>query len=455
MRRFARASVALLTLGVCFLLAVPASSMAASPQVTLGTIQNLSSDSGASTAPVIAVSGIHIYVAREDQTGGKAQTYFTSSTNGGASWSTVTKLTLKGGGASTTVNAVQMAVSGSYVYLTWRQGGKTAYAVSNNYGTSFAWGILSDGSAPGQGGVGAPKGTMTSQALSTNGTSAYFTWNDAVSSTQQDMEFAATYDGGAHFTAPVTLATGTLSHEDENAAIGKYVYVVWDAIWFTASNNGGKPGTWSAQVNLQPTGCKSPCKAREPMISASGSNVYVTYPSDVSGEYQTYVSVSHDYGATFPNGPQLLSTGVDNTRDVQVASSGNNVYVTSRGLVHGSTQQYVYVSNDDGNTFAAPYLLGQEPGSQAGFGDLAVDGNNVYVQWPHGSPAQIYLAASLNSGTNWDTAQQVSSSSSGVVACGDPAGGQGPMIAAINGHVYLVWEDTSTGSGDIFFVASS
>ena len=34
---------------------------------------------------------------------------------------------------------------------------------------------------------------------------------------------------------------------------------------------------------------------------------------------------------------------------------------------------------------------------------------------------------------------------------GDPSGGQGPMAAADHGQVYLVWEDKSTGSGDIYF----
>jgi len=447
----------LLTVAVCLLLASPTAVVASTPQVTLGTIQNLSNDTGASTAPVIAAVGSHVYVAWADTStsSGKAQAWFVSSNNYGmaGTWSSITKFALKGG-ANTNVNAVQMAVSGEYVYLTWKQSSQTAYAVSSNYGASFTYGILSDGSAPGQGGVGAPAGDMASQALSTNGTSAYFTWNDATNAGPQQMQFVATYDGGAHFTAPVTLATGTRSVEDENAAVGKYVYVVWDAIWFTASTDGGKPGTWSKQVNLQPNGCKAPCKAREPMVSATGSNVYVTYPSDVSGQYQTYISVSNNNGVSF-TGPTLLSTGLTNTRDVQVESTGTSVYVTSRGLLDGDTNQWVYVSQDSGKTFASPYMLGALPGSQNGFGGFAVSGSDVYVLWPHNSPQQVYLASSLNNGMAWSAAQQVSSSTGGVVAYGDPGGSQGPLVAACNGHVYLVWEDTSTGAGDIYFVGSS
>ena len=38
---------------------------------------------------------------------------------------------------------------------------------------------------------------------------------------------------------------------------------------------------------------------------------------------------------------------------------------------------------------------------------------------------------------------------------GDPIGGQGPMAAAYNGHVYMVYVDQSTGDGDIYFVSGS
>src|SRR5712692_3261536 len=43
--------------------------------------------------------------------------------------------------------------------------------------------------------------------------------------------------------------------------------------------------------------------------------------------------------------------------------------------------------------------------------------------------------------------QQLTRVDDGVVAMGDPGGSQGPLAAANNGHIYLVWVDTSTVYG--------
>jgi hypothetical protein len=254
--------------------------------------------------------------------------------------------------------------------------------------------------------------------------------------------------------------------EDESASITvagtNYVYVVWDSIFFTVSSDNGQ--TFTTPVNIKPAACAYPCLSREPMISASGSHVYVTYPSDVSGPYQTYIVVNNNFGNPANWGaPQLLSGGLSNTREVQVTSLGSNVYVTSRGessLAKG-TQQYAYVSNDNGTTFSAPKLLSttsaSSGGAENGFGGFAIDPmtGDVFVQWPHNSPSQLFVAGSEDQGSTWSSPIQASKSTGGIVAMGDPGGSQGPLAAALNHHIYLVWEDTSTGGGDIYFVAGT
>jgi hypothetical protein len=432
---------------------------------------NLSNDSGASTAPVVATvnngGNQYVYVAWMDTTPGKATTFFAVSVNG-AAFSAPIEFTGLKGPANPNTSAVQIAATGKYVYLTWKQGPATAYAASSDNGVHFVYGLLSAGSAPGQT-SGAPAGTMTAQAVSTNGTSAYFTWADTPSSGGNNtIQFVVTHDAGAHFTSPVQLNTGPAAphnpREDESFALGDYAYVTWDSIWFSASTNGGNVGTWSVPVFLKPTNCVFPCLGREPMIFASGTNVYVTFPMggwNGTIPYTTMIVVSHDNGKTF-NAPQDLSGAtLSNTREVQVTSFGKDVYVTSRGTLTGikGTQQYVYVSTNSGDTFSAPIPLASSPqsGPENGFGGFALDQTtgNVYVQWPHGQTSQLYISESTNVGTTWSAAQQVSASTSGVVAMGDPNGGQGPLAAADHGHIYIVWEDTSTGNGDIFFASAS
>jgi hypothetical protein len=273
----------------------------------------------------------------------------------------------------------------------------------------------------------------------------------------------------SHPTSPVNLVvSGTFfsAHgEVETASVGSFVYAVWDSIFFSASSDNGQH--WSTPIQIRPpfpAGCFFPaCVAREPMISASGSNVYVTFPAAINGQYQTYIAVSNNNGATFAAAKSLSPT-LSNTREVQVTSAGSNVYVTSRGTSSQAkgTQQFAYVSHDNGATFTKPILLNQSgmkgvPGPENGFGGFALDQStgNVYIQWPHNSPSQIYLSASQDLGVTWSSAVQVSKSTTGVVAMGDPGGSQGPLIAAGNGHIYAVWEDTQTGSGDIYFASAS
>ena len=433
----------------------------ASSSFTFSPIQNLSNNSGASTAPVIATVNYqghqYVYVAWEDTSSGSRRTYFRVSQNGGSTWGSTTVFSGLSGKANALTSAVQMAANGNYVFLTWMQGAATAFAASSNNGASFSCGashakacILSSG---------VPVGTMTAQAVAASGKHVYVSWSDSADNGSQYIFLAASNNAGGSFSNPVKLNTvQAYTHgEDEIAAVGQYVYATWDSIYFTVSSNYGQ--TWSAPIQLRPNSCTYPCAGREPMISAVGSDVYVTFPMGGLGgtsTYSTIVNVSHDHGLTWTQTD--LSKGIiSNTREVQVTSNGRNVYVTSRGNQTGGTQQYAYVSNDEGVTWSAPILLGPlKSGTENGFGGFALDSTTgaVYLQWPHGTLSQLYLSESIDNGTSWSFPQQVSSSTGGVVAMGDPKGGQGPMAAAAHGQVYLVWEDKTTGSGDIYFTSA-
>jgi hypothetical protein len=213
------------------------------------------------------------------------------------------------------------------------------------------------------------------------------------------------------------------------------------------------------------------------MVSAastsSGIRVYVTTPSNSTpdGSYQTFVIVCAPT-TTVKSGVTMIVNGcgaakdlsigfLSNAREVQIASSGNYVYITSRGQVNntGGTQQFIYVSSNAGATFTPPTQLSVKlPNPENGFGGVTVNGNNVYVLWQHNTKAkgvqQMVFAASQDNGATWAPYQQVSNSTSGVEGYGDPSGGQGPMVAANSGHVFTVWQDNSTGVANIYFRGS-
>jgi hypothetical protein len=489
--------VSTMALGLVFLFAFSpfVASAQAKSLLSFGTIQNLTKNSGtaASTAPVVATVGSYVYVAWEEKpASGHVVTEFRASSNGGTSWGSIIVFSGLSGGANTNLDAVQIAASGTYVYLTWKQGGATAFAASSDNGATFHCGSKSGACIVS---TGEPTGKDTAEAISANGANAYITWNDQTS-TSALIEEVTTNDGGVTFSPITNLNTGAsaggFAAEDESAAVGSYVYVVWDSIWFSANSNYGNPADWTSPIQLHPPYCTSGCLSREPMISATGNNVYVTFPNDngstsgSTGNYNTYIAVSHDNGATWlnDNGPgtcvpgssgcnpahDLSQPSLSNTREVQVASYGSDVVVTSRGTASGvkGTQQYAYVSTNNGATFTPPILLGALPGSESGFGGVKIDQTNgqAYVYWPHGSPSQLYVSTcalatgpctSLGSSAGqWSSSpQQVSKSTAGIVLLGDPGGSQGPMLAANNGVAYFVWEDKSTGNGDIYFTSTT
>ena len=153
----------------------------ASLVLTFNPIINLSNNSGASTAPVIAVVGSHVYVAWEDKSinGKQAQTFFRSSNSSGATFGPTLEFTGLPGAANNQLDAVQIAAEGQYVFLTWQQGGATAFANSSNFGASLSWRIISSG---------APPGFMTGQTIAVNETNVYVSWSESETPTGNQEE---------------------------------------------------------------------------------------------------------------------------------------------------------------------------------------------------------------------------------------------------------------------------
>lgn len=447
----------IVSLLICFSGSFFSSVASGSTGASFGAIQNLSNNGGGnSTAPVVAAVGSHVYVAWEEKPAinKHIETFFVTSSDEGSTWGAIIAFSNMNGGATPQTSAVQIAAEGSYVFLTWEQGGQTAYAISSNYGATFPQnGTFTVSSSQ--------VGSMSGEAVAASGPYVYFSWADSLTTGGKVILFVQGHDGGGGvfaFTIPKAVSTGKTSGEDEIGSGGNNVYVIWDSIYVVVSQNNGLTFTSPKQLS---TGSSGGSAGREPMIAVCGSNVYVTFLSRLSSTspYIAYVAVSNNGGTTWVSA-KALSTVLSTIREVQVNCNGNNVYVTSRGksaTVTG-TQQYVYVSNDTGATFSQPILLGPKlPDPENGFGGVAVSGNDVFVSWVHNNQSkgvqQVFFSASEDNGSSWAPNQQVSNSQTGVVGYGDPIGGQGPLIAAIPNLVYLVWEDNSTGNSQIMFTS--
>lgn len=134
-------------------------------------------------------------------------------------------------------------------------------------------------------------------------------------------------------------------------------------------------------------------------LSASGNNVYVSWVSNQTGNWDTYVKTSKDRGQTFGdiikiNGtgtmPQTDKIGVypglDPLEDVpleatHVTAYGDNVYVTSWDKKTGNWEVFLARSTDNGETFGDSVNLSNTTDKRSDAAHIYALEDNVYLTW--------------------------------------------------------------------------
>jgi hypothetical protein len=108
-----------------------------------------------------------------------------------------------------------------------------------------------------------------------------------------------------------------------------------------------------------PLGDGSVRVVKAPIAVSGDNNVYVTWWSNKSGDWEVMFKASTDGGKTF--GPKINlsnSKGVV-SNDAEIAAAGSNVYVTwwERSQNGTSNEPVLRVSNDNGKTFGDRVML--------------------------------------------------------------------------------------------------
>jgi hypothetical protein len=86
-------------------------------------------------------------------------------------------------------------------------------------------------------------------------------------------------------------------------------------------------------------------------IATSDNNVYITWWSNRTGNFEVMFRASTDNGVTFGDKMNLSNTIEADSDDAQIAASGNSVYVTWWERNDTSDEPVARVSNDNGATF--------------------------------------------------------------------------------------------------------
>jgi hypothetical protein len=98
--------------------------------------------------------------------------------------------------------------------------------------------------------------------------------------------------------------------------------------------------------------------ARAVPIATSGSNVYMAWPNNDTGHWNIFFAVSTDGGKTLKT--VMISTpnkGNTINQDTEISASGSNVYVTWWTNKTGVLMPVLRASNDNGDTFGKTIML--------------------------------------------------------------------------------------------------
>lgn len=422
--------------------------------------ENISDSVADSSNPVIAAdSDGNVYVAWEEAGSSPSkEIYLASSDDSGATFSTKKKISrtyCSNPGSSASEDIGIAAGEGGSLYIAWvdswhpspptseikffREDNSSCSAVSNTFSGNR------DAFSP-------------DIALSNNG-KIHIVWAEETGG-QSDISYVRSEDGGMSFLPsgapanishtlssdssepmlslddPLAGSEGTLSAGDSN------IGVVWvegsepdRAVSFRRSADGGV--SFSDPQTISDSGIDSHC----PAITASGEGkIYVAY----KGEEDIYFARWQPAVAMFST-PEKLSNNSLSPSCPEIAVSSNRVIYV---LWSDIGDIWVSISFDGGLKFSLPKNVSFPQGTSSS-PKMAVAGKYVNIVWVEEEigDGDIFFSGSADNGKTFlesDQLRNFSNSSS-------PS--RNPVISTDgNGHIYVAWEEGSTGSKEIYFL---
>ncbi len=279
---------------------------------SFGSTINLSNDDHFSHLPQIAVVGNNVYVVWDDvnQSGGsdESQLFFKRSTDGGASFGSVKKIT-----DIVETFRPRIAASGDNVYIAFTDGSEDnmelAFTRSTNEGSSFSKAI----------GINNNDENTVIGDIAAAGNNVYITWKDESNSGVSHAFFIRSSNGGESFGNIKDFGPGGSPQLD---TVSSNVYVVWangdGNIAFRASTNSGSSfGSAKILSNDGDSG--------NPQISSSGNAVRIVWEGGTPNS-DVFFRASGNEGSSFGSTKNLSDNDGD-AEDPQIISSGGKVYV--------------------------------------------------------------------------------------------------------------------------------
>jgi Notch 1 len=298
----------------------------------------------------------------------------------------------------------------------------------------------------------------------------WITWMD-LRLGRSRVYYNRTTDGGATFlAAPVRIDTAggaaigprvVLSNTDDNSFVWSDFRGGTSYREIYARHSSDYGATFSAtDFKVNPSGPTSTRDSFNVELARSGNNVYVVYEGFVSDRSRhVFFSRSTNGGSSF-SAPVQVSTSALATfvaATPQIAAAGSNVYVVWRDNRNGRLDVFLRRSTDSGASFAGVADTRIDTGDTAGSNSsfeprVAAEGTNVYVTWVDDRDLgsfDIWFNRSTDSGATWGTSAQLDA---------DPFSHDSiePHIVAPSAGVAVVaWIDYRSGFPDVLAARSS
>ena len=392
--------------------------------------QNLSNTGASSTIPQIISSGNDVYVIWKDGT----DILFANSTDNRTTFDAASDL----GDTGTSSGFPQISVSGNNVYGVWEDNNEIKFRASTNNGDFFNAEIqLSSLSSV---------LSATEPQISSTANNVHVVWEEG-----SDIFFRSSSNSGATFVPdastndPIDLGDSTSSVGDPQiTSSGTNVYVVWqdgnDIRFINSTDNGATFSSPAADIG-DSTGTST---ASKPQLTVSGNNVYVVWQQN----FQIKLARSIDNGATFDSPIVVGSTSGQIDSTPQITSSGNKIYVTWREGTGASSEIKFRVYTESGGLNPSSEINLSNSSGESKNPQIAASGNDVRVTWQDtmfGNP-DVVFSASNDDGASFGNVQNLSSTSSTSTD---------PQIANSGSNVYVVWKEPSPGNNEIFFISGT
>ena len=181
-----------------------------------------------------------------------------------------------------------------------------------------------------------------------------------------------------------------------------------------------------------------------PQIATQGSNVYVVWQDDTSGNKEVYYSRSIDHGKNFGI-IRNLSNNTGSSEVPQIATQGSNVYVAWQDDTSGNKEVYFKRSPNNGISFKGKKVDISNNNGSSELPQIATQGSNVYVAWQDNTSGDYdaYFKHIYDYGRKFVKGTSNISRNAGQSIH--------PDIGAFDKNVYVIWKEIERGKDRIFF----